>query len=167
MPSNQSATDSKKLNVTIDLRDGLQQHRSALKDAMSKLELALARPAGGELQRWLSNADEQLDVLRKRFHQHVEVNEGAGSFHEQVAGERPELVPKVKRLQRDHVRAASLIEELKTAINDQRRAGSVDAPDVQSVRMIGTDLLLLLIHHRQRGADLAWESLNLDLGGTG
>ncbi|MCB0918572.1 MAG: hemerythrin domain-containing protein [Actinobacteria bacterium] len=150
--------------LSLQIREELAHRRSALKSAMSRFELALARPTGGEPDGWLRLTLERLEDLRDRVRDHVRINEADDSFFADMARSRPELNAAIARLSREHAKILENIDSLTSTLVRQLAPGNVDSPDVTGVRARGTDLLLLLIHHRQRSADLAWESVNLDFG---
>ena len=149
--------------VTIDLRDEVVLHRSALKGAMSRFEGALASPAGANGDRWLRDTTTSLAALNREVERHIEFHEGVDSFHQEILRQQPHLEPRINRLQREHLRARQLMAEIMAALETAEQ-GVVLTPDAAEVRMLGAELLLLLVHHRQRGADLVWDSVNLDLG---
>ena len=66
----------------------------------------------------------------------------------------------MNRLQRDHAGISKQFTEVHALL---------DAPegdiDVDAVRLCLTDLIGLLVRHRQRGADLLWDAYATSLGG--
>jgi hypothetical protein len=148
---------------TIDLRDGVILRRTTLKLAMSGLESALARPCGPDRGQWLEQVSAEVANLGEEVRLHIDVHEGPDSFHAEMVENQPHLAARVKRLEREHVRAQHILADILVSVSAAQE-GSVLSPDAAEIRMLGGDLLLLLVHHRQRGADLVWESVNLDLG---
>ena len=147
-------------------KSALGRQRIALKSAMTDMEGCLARPvANGD--DWLARVAAAQETLATALQQHIEVHEGADSFHAQVVAEQPGLAARVRKLQHEHVRDTADSENLRTLVAEAQTesAGKERAELLDQIRQAAGDLLVLLAHHRQHGADLVWESANLDLGG--
>ncbi len=157
-PEATAAPSGPTLELPEATKNALGKQRVALRSAMDDLEASLARPVAGGLD-WLTRVSAAQQRLRVALQQHIEVHEGADSFHAQVVSEQPGLAARVQKLQREHVRASAQCEELAALI------AAAQPDDYGQIRQTGGDLLILLAQHRQRGADLVWESANLDLGG--
>lgn len=146
-----------------DVREELIRNRKALMASMSGLEASLARPCGRNGDAWISEVSASMDVLRDEVLRHIETHEGPGSFHEEVLSSQPHLAPRVNKLQREHVTANTIVAELQEELMKSQNA-EVPNPCATDIRKLGSELLMLLVRHRQSGADLVWESVNLDLG---
>jgi hypothetical protein len=128
---------------------------------MEGLERALASPhgAGGPVS-WIARLRTALATLYESFGEHVAITEGPGGLYHELAVQSPRLAHAVDRLAGEHAEIARRLEELLTWTE------AADAePDVGEVRRTGTDLLVVLMRHRQRGADLVFEAYDLDIGG--
>jgi len=125
---------------------------------MEGLERALASPhrAGGPVS-WTARLRGALTELSEAFAEHVAITEGPGGLYRELADQSPRLAHSVDRLAGEHVDITRRLEELLTAADAE--------PDVPDVRRTGTDLLVVLMRHRQRGADLVFEAYDLDIGG--
>jgi len=146
-----------------DFRKELIRNRAALMAAMARLEESLARPCGRDAEAWISEVAVSTDVVRDEVVRHIETHEGPGSFHEEVLASQPYLAPRVAKLQREHVTASTIVAELQAALAKARDSEDPSSAATE-IRTLGSELLMLLVRHRQSGADLVWESVNLDLG---
>ncbi|TAK70004.1 MAG: hypothetical protein EPO13_03210 [Actinomycetota bacterium] len=138
----------------------MRQQRIGLKQGMSGLESALAQPAPGRLSAWADGARTASATLRTAFEVHVEVNEAPDSFQHSVVVHAPHLLGKLQRLEREHVRLRRDLDELDRVLQQVE-----DDDQLAEARERGNQLLLALVHHRQRGADLVWEAFAVDVGG--
>jgi phage shock protein A len=137
----------------------VRRRRAELRSTMVTLELALAS-AAGEAASWTAQLRKALGDLTEAFGEHVAVTEGHGGLYRELAEQSPRLAHAVDRLAREHSEINRRLEEL---------AASIAAPeaeaDIPQLRQSGTDLLVVLMRHRQRGADLVFEAYDLDIGG--
>lgn len=139
----------------------VRRRRAELRSTMVTLEIALASPsrAGGSVS-WTARIREALTSVYDAFGEHVVITEGPSGLYRELAGHSPRLAHAVDRLAGEHAEITRRLEELLTwtEVTDE-------APDVSQVRQTGTDLLVVLMRHRQRGADLVFEAYDLDIGG--
>lgn len=138
----------------------LRRLRAELRESMSALEMALAVPASGRMAFWAERVAVALVELAGDFTTHITVTEGPDGLHADIVRAAPRLARAVERLTDEHELIAGLIEELLAIMRDP---GAVT--DVDSVRDPATELLGLLVRHRQRGADLIFEAYEADIGG--
>lgn len=143
----------------------VQRRRAELRLAMGELERALAsasrsgRPDNGALS-WADRLHTALAGVYEEFLQHVDITEGPDGLYAELAQYSPRLSHNVDRLAAEHAEIMRRLEELLawTDANDVR-------PDAAQVRGGGNELLVLMMRHRQRGADLIFEAYELDIGG--
>jgi hypothetical protein len=143
----------------------VQRRRAELRLAMVELERALASasragdPARGA-DSWSGRVRAALSGLHDAFGRHVGITEGPDGLYAELALYSPRLAHNIDRLGAEHAEITRRLEELRawTDVDDER-------PDAAEIRRAGTDLLVLLMRHRQRGADLIFEAYQLDIGG--
>jgi len=149
-------------SVTPDqaLLEALRRKRAELRGSMDALELALAAPAPVGQARWAERVDVALVELSADFREHIDVTEGQDGLYADLRAAAPRLSDAVARLAREHRQIRELLDDLlaRVRIPDSKT-------DVERVRDLGTNLLGLLVRHRQRGSDLVYEAYELDLGG--
>jgi hypothetical protein len=157
------ATDS----TEVDLRgtDGrivvIERHRSRLKEAMSSVRSALDASITHGPEAWLADLALGLDSLRSALSHHIEIHEGADSFHGEILRSQPHLAARVTWLQRDHVTLSATLEAFRRRVGE----AGVAAADHTGIRRKGDELLHGFVRHRRRGADLVWDAFEFDLGG--
>lgn len=147
------------INGEHDL-DVLRQRRSELRQAIAGLEAATAAPAPGRVPEWTDEVRVHLDQVSADFTRHIAVTEGPGGFHQDLVTASPRLAGKVARLAREHGSIAAKIDDAQAALD-----GVTSDDDVELVRGRITEVLALLVRHRQHGGDLVWEAFAYDLGG--
>lgn len=143
----------------------VQRRRADLRVAMGELERALASasragsPESGTTS-WADRLHATLRALYEEFLRHVDITEGPEGLYAELAHYSPRLAHNVDRLAAEHAEIVRRLEELLawTDANDVR-------PDAAQVRRGGNELLVLMMRHRQRGADLIFEAYELDIGG--
>lgn len=132
-------------------------HRDRLHQVLVRFEKVLASPTGAG--RWADVVVSSLRELSDRFDEHVELTEEEGGLFEEILEEAPRLAHRIDGLRAEHV-------EIATAL-----AGALDrlqawtGPHAAPFREELTKLLGRLVRHRQKGADLLYEALEVDLGG--
>ena len=138
--------------------------RADLREAMIRLERALARPAPGRVPEWSSLVHDALVDLAATFERHIAVTEGDSGFLAEIADHSPRLINAIQRLCDEHERIS---DELTLTLRHVRRMGgrSNDA-DIAAMRDQVTTMLTDLVRHRQHGADLVYEAHAVDIGGS-
>lgn len=145
----------------VALLTEVRRRRAELRVAMGELERALAAPAGpGAVSAWVAGLHAALAGLYEDFTHHVEVTEGPDGLYAELARHSPRLAHAVLRLTEEHADVRRRLEELLTWAD----VGNEDA-SVPQARAAATDLLVVLMRHRQRGADLMFEAFHVDIGG--
>lgn len=140
----------------------VSRRRAELRASMGALERALASPAGpgSSAAAWIAGFRAALLSLYADFAQHVSITEGPEGLYADLAQHSPRLAHAVARLTDEHADVMRRLEELLTVADV-----SDDAAHVPHARRAGTELLVVLMRHRQRGADLVFEAFGLDIGG--
>jgi len=140
--------------------DEVRRRRAELRESIGEMESALAQAAHGREAEWTTLVRERSAQLEEDFAIHLEVAEAPSGLHTQVLADAPYLAPQVARLQRDH---AGISKQF-TAVHGLLGVPEGDI-DVDALRLSLTDLIGLLVRHRQRGADLLWDAYATSLGG--
>lgn len=136
-------------------RADLWRHLVALEDS-------LATPIPGRATEWAERVHDALTDLAGTFERHVALTEGPGGLFEEVRTFAPRLTGSIETLHAEHEQISSLLrQELRAArgIHD-----AADLAPAQEIRTRLTELLTLLLRHRQVGADLLYEAYAVDVG---
>jgi hypothetical protein len=136
------------------------RRRAELRTSMGVLERALASPVGPDASLWVDGLREALRGLGDAFARHVAITEGSDGLYAELVQHSPRLATLVGRLAEEHGEVLRRLEELLRVAE----AGE-DAACVPEARAAGTELLDVLMRHRQRGADLVFEAFAVDIGG--
>jgi hypothetical protein len=138
----------------------LGQRRAELRESMSALELALAAAARGDTFRWAAHVQAALAELASDLREHVTMTEGPEGLYQEIIETAPRLSEAMDRLIEEHRVISAAIEDQLATVSSADALGEVDR-----IRAEGTDLLMTLVRHRQRGADLVYEAYEFDIGG--
>ena len=150
--------------VDSDLLRVARAQRADLRNAMVKLERALARPAPGRVAEWADLVHDELVEMATTFERHIAVTEGDSGFLAEIAEHSPRLINAIKRLIREHERIRS---ELSSTLDHIRALDtSANEAAIAGVREHVTALVTDLARHRQHGADLVYEAHAVDIGGS-
>jgi hypothetical protein len=150
--------------VDSDLLRVARAQRADLRNAMVKLERALARPAPGRVAEWADLVHEELVEMAATFERHIAVTEGDNGFLAEIAEHSPRLINAIKRLIGEHERIRS---ELSSTLDHIRALDtSANEAAIAGVREHVTALVTDLARHRQHGADLVYEAHAVDIGGS-
>jgi hypothetical protein len=143
--------------------DDVRDRRAGLKVAMSNLEMALAAPAPHR-STWVAGVRDGLQVVHDVWTRHIVATEAPGAFLDELVDESPRLSTPASRLRREH---AEILQTITRAQQQLESPVGGDAYDVwvEGVRADLTSLLIALVKHRQRGADLIYEAYAVDIGG--
>ena len=142
-----------------DVLDQVRVRRDALYEAILRLERALSTPAGERIREWSRRVAGALRELKIAFDLHVAITETPGGLFEDVLRQAPRLAHAVDRLRKDH---GVLDESLDDAI---ARVGDLHRHDaVEQFRDSVLDLIRALFEHRHLGAELVYETYDVDLG---
>ena len=129
--------------------------RIELKHALSSAETAAAAPSSSP--EWSDTLLAALRELQEALYQHVEEVEADDGLLLELTRTAPRLVNQIGRIKDEH---PVLCRQVAEAI------GRVEAKAATSViRNEVTDLLIAVVRHRQRGADLVYEGYHVDIGG--
>jgi hypothetical protein len=141
------------------LLDATRRQRAELRESISALELALARPGLSERVRWAERVHVALVELSADFRQHLLLTEGPNGLYADIRATSPRLSAALDHLTREHAQISDLVDDLLARTLTPRSS------DVDEVRRQGTALLGRLVSHRQRGSDLVYEAYEVDVGG--
>ncbi len=133
--------------------------RIDLRAALGRLEQTLATPAPGREAEWLSAVGQRTADLVTALQQHLEVTEGEDGLFEEILQEAPRLAHAIDGLRRDHGRLV----ELASSLRDGAASSKTDADVVEGVRREAVALMVELVEHRHRGADLVYSAFNVDI----
>jgi hypothetical protein len=144
--------------------DDVRLRRAGLKAALSGLELALAAPAPHR-GTWVTGVREGLRTLHEVWTRHIVETEAPGAFLDELVAEAPRLATPAARLRREHS------DILQTITRVEKRLAIPPADDdsyqcwVDEIRTDLNALLVALVKHRQRGADMVYNAYDVDIGG--
>ena len=136
--------------------EAAKTRRAGLHGILVQLEAAIAAPAPGREEAWVTDVRAALDDLAESFTEHVQATEERDGLFDQVRRHAPRLDHQTHRLTDDH---ATIVTELAAANASLER-------DVAEVRETVLSLLAHLARHRQLGADLVYEAYAVDIGGS-
>jgi hypothetical protein len=126
--------------------------RQDLYDALRRLELSVARATGQE--DWLDTVDGALSNLEIALERHVREIEAPDGLFDEVIERAPHLASDVQRLRDEH-------DDLLIACRAVRELDE-EVPTAEVRRKV-LGLLGRLAIHRQRGAELLFDTYNVDL----
>jgi hypothetical protein len=144
--------------------EDVRLRRAGLKAAMSGLEIALAAAAPNRLDDWASGVRESLGILHEVWTRHIVETEAPGAFLDELVAESPRLATPAQRLRREHTEILAVIDRAEKTLTEPP-AGDETEEWVERLRTELTTTLCALARHRQRGADLVYEAVGVDLGG--
>lgn len=142
---------------TVDVsHQQARRRRAELLGVIHDLEQAVAAPAAGPT--WREWVQRRLGRLRHQLTAHVMVTEGPDGLYAELREHAPRLDRPVADLVADHDTLLRQVEDL---------AGELRDPLVgeDRLREQAEQLLVHLLRHRQRGADLVYEAYATDIGG--
>ena len=139
--------------------DALRHRRAELRESLGSLEEALAAPASGRAVIWGERVHTALQQLADDFAVHVTLTEGPEGLHAEIQSAAPRLSRAVATLATEH---SVLAADIAALVHDTE--APVGDDDIAPVRERGTQVLGMLVRHRQRGADLVYEAFQTDLG---
>jgi hypothetical protein len=150
--------------VDSDLLRLARAQRADLRNAMVKLERALARPAPGRVAEWADLVHDELVDLAATFERHIAVTEGDTGFLAEIAEHSPRLINAINRLIGEHERIRA--EAASTLDHIRELDSGADETAIAGLREHVTALVTDLARHRQHGADLVYEAHAVDIGGS-
>lgn len=143
--------------------ESARQRRAGLRRAMVALEEAVARPAHGREAEWIAEMGNSLAGLQGAFDAHIEITEAPDGLFAEIVQMAPRLANAAKRLEKEHPVISRRVEDAMASF-----AGAPATPDdewVAARRDAVTELLGLIVRHRQKGADLTYEAYEVEIGG--
>jgi hypothetical protein len=134
----------------------VRARREQLGEAADRLEREVTRPAG-EREVWRADVASALAQVSATLAAHVAEVEAPGGLYDEVMERSPRLAHQIQRLRREHVELLDDVAHLDALLE-------VHDLSVEAVRDRSLQLLLAVSRHRHRGADLIWDSYDLDIG---
>ena len=135
--------------------------RHSLITAMSRLEAVIASPAAAE--GWLGAVAVALDEVRLAFEEHVDVTEGSDGLLPEILQIAPRFATEIELIKAEHEGIGEALDVAGLTIDSVLEIGSEDP---QPVRGRVVTLLGRLGLHRQRGADLVYDTYNVDIASS-
>jgi hypothetical protein len=135
--------------------------RADLRQIMIDTEAAIAAAAAGRFAEWAEGVQAALARLHEAFHEHVKADECTGGLYDEVLDREPRLRAQVTRLKKEH---RSILAAIHAPFKRLRNRGEEFVP-ADEIRREVTAALGRITLHRQRGADLVYETYMVDLGG--
>lgn len=142
-----------------DHSDALQAaaaRRVELKGAVSAAEVAAARPFARP--DWQSNVLAALDDLRIALSAHVEEVEADDGLLAELTTQAPRLVNQINRVRDEHPVLCGQLDATIASVKANEESDKLRSEIV--------DLLMAIVRHRQKGADLVYEGYDVDIGGS-
>jgi hypothetical protein len=141
-----------------EVLDAVRVRRDALYDAVLALERALAVPAGDAPEAWAAMLAAPITRLQDVLSVHIRGTEGPDGLFEQVREDAPHLLPAVDKLRAEHDPLVTAADSLAGHL------GTVDSDvAVDGVRDQALALVLELLEHRHRGAELLYDAYQVDI----
>ena len=135
-----------------------RERRRGVRQACVELEQALARPVGRDPRAWSDDTASGLRHLGEAFQRHAEQSEGPDGLLTQIVETAPRLANAVHQIVDEHQHLLAEIARLEA----ETGAGQGSQP-AQPIRDQALALLQAIAAHRQRGADLIYESYSVDI----
>lgn len=138
----------------------VRAHRALMVEATAALEQALAHPL--QIPRWRERVLAAVAELANDFRQHRDLTEGPDGWYAAIQADAPQLAGPVERLTEEHHGISAAITGILAALEAPgplRNAGGT--------REELTELIGLLMRHRQQGSDLTYAAYQWDIGGSG
>jgi chromosome segregation ATPase len=132
------------------------EKRIELKHALSGAETAAAAPLSSP--DWSETLLAALRELQEALYQHVEEVEAEDGLLTELTQTAPRLVNQISRIKDEHPVLCRQVAEAIGRLEGQAAATGTIRDEV-------TDLLMAVVRHRQRGADLVYEGYHVDIGG--
>jgi hypothetical protein len=139
---------------SVDMRRDIVNRRQDLYEAMRKLETSVAR-ASGQAD-WAARVRDGLRGLQTSLESHVEQTEAQDGLFSVVIERAPHLASAVESLREEHQR-------LILACRNALEIAKADDVEGEEIRRKVVAILGRLAIHRQRGAELLFDTYNVDL----
>lgn len=133
----------------------------ALKEAMHRLESALASPTSGREREWCNHVVRDLGAVHEALARHAESAESESGLLAEVSEAQAAAGDRVERLRRDHAD----LQEKARALRLQLEFNGEEQPPCAELRRQVSELLSALRQHQAEETDLVFETFMTDLGG--
>lgn len=130
--------------------------RHELKFALSQVEVAAASPFGES--GWRARLLDELENLRVALSEHVEEVEAQDGLLAEMTIQAPRLANQIAHVRDEHPELCRQVAQTITSVKL--------SSDVDELRTEVLETLTALARHRQKGADLVYESYSVDIGGS-
>jgi hypothetical protein len=142
----------------------LSRQRRRLRLCLIDLEEAVAQPLPGRVERWKAEVRQATVALSEAWAAHIEFTEAEDGFFRDLMVTAPRLANAVGALEAEHAAISDSINEFLASLD--RPVADVATWGVTE-RAAATEIMGALTRHRQRGADLTYEAMNVDIGQSG
>lgn len=140
---------------SVDSHRRIATRRRDLYEAMQQLEASAARASG--LEDWAQQVEEALANLESSLERHIEEIEAKEGLFAQVIDRAPHLSSAVDSMRQEH---EEMLNQCRDALD--YAAGGGSAPTTLRGKIL--DVLGLIAIHRQTGAELLYDTYNVDVG---
>jgi len=130
--------------------------RERLAEAADGLERAITRPSADEAA-WRNGAGSALIEVRAALAAHIDAVESDDGLYADIMSRSARLAHSIDRLRSEHTKLGDEIDELDALLR------SADAT-VDESNESALVLLADISRHRHHGANLVWDSYDLDIG---
>ena len=142
-------------HTTSHALQAARERRIELKAAISQVEIIAASPSARPS--WRDDLQRTLEDLRIALDQHVEEVEGEDGLLTELSKTVPRLQNKITKVRNEHPGLTRMTADAISSAKNSR--------DIEETRAAVIDVLMALVRHRQKGADLVYEGYNVDIGG--
>ncbi len=140
------------VDVPEPTRDNVARRRRVLYDAMRDLEVAVSRPSSSP--GWRQHLHDAVTHIQGALENHVQEVAGDGGLYEEILFREPRMAYAVDSLKAG---LAKLTESCTKALK------AIDTADSDEVRKRVNSVLLRLAQHRQKGAELIYDTYAVDI----
>ena len=125
---------------------------------MQQLELATSAPIGKPS--WTADLQQSLRQLEAALKHHIAEVQAPDGLFDGIVEEAPRLQRAVSSMRDEHL---EMVNSVTNTLELTTQA--VDDTDRSELRDVAINVLVELVRHRQRGADLIYEAYDVDIGG--
>ncbi|MGD2042085.1 MAG: hypothetical protein PVJ28_00425 [Acidimicrobiia bacterium] len=140
---------------SADSHRRIATRRRDLYEAMQQLEASVARASG--LEDWTEKVEKALANMEAALERHVEEIEAGDGLFAQVIDRAPHLSSSVDSLRQEH---QSMLKQCREALD----LASSGGPAPEMLRRKVVEVIELIVIHRQTGAELLFDTYNVDVG---
>lgn len=134
------------------------RQRSQMGLAMQQVELAASAPIGKPS--WISDLQQSLRQLEASLSQHMVEVQSPRGLYDNIVEQAPRLQRAVEAIREEH---HGLIISVRQTL--ELASSADESTDRNSLRDKAIAVLVAVVRHRQRGADLIYDAYDIDIGG--